>query len=102
MSPTKTPQGSFKGMSGIDIGARRDFLKGKLNLSVNITDIFNTRKMVIHNVGDGFIYDMQRKRESQVGNFTLTYRFGTTDANLFQRKKSNRPMEMQMDINPDF
>jgi hypothetical protein len=53
-------------------------------------------------VGEGFIYDMQRKRESQVGNFTLTYRFGTTDANLFQRKKSNRPMEMQMDINPDF
>ena len=102
MSQTKTPQGSFKGMSGIDIGARREFLKGKLNLSVNITDIFNTRKMVIHNVGEGFIYDMQRKRESQVGNFTLTYRFGTTEANLFQRKKSNRPMEMQMDINPDF
>jgi len=102
MSQTKTPQGSFKGMSGVDIGARKEFLKGKLNLSVNITDIFNTRKMVIHNVGEGFIYDMQRKRESQVGNFTLTYRFGTTDASLFQRKKSNRPMEMQMDINPDF
>ncbi len=102
MSPTKTPQGSFKGMSGIDIGARRDFMKGKLNLSVNITDIFNTRKMVIHNVGDGFIYDMQRKRESQVANFTLVYRFGSTDANLFQRKKSGRQMDMPMDINPDF
>jgi len=53
-------------------------------------------------VGDGFIYDMQRKRESQVANFTLVYRFGSTDANLFQRKKSSRQMDMPMDINPDF
>lgn len=102
MSATKTPQGSFKGMSGVDIGARRDFMKGKLNLSVNITDVFNTRKMIVHNVGEGFVYDLQRKRESQVANFTLTYRFGSTDANLFQRKKSNRGMDMPMDVNPDF
>jgi len=102
MSAIRNPQGTFRGMSGIDIGARRDFMKGKLNLSVNITDIFDTRKMVIHNVGEGFVYDAERKRESQVANFTLVYRFGSTDANLFQRKKSGRQMDMPMDINPDF
>lgn len=102
MSAIRNPQGTFKGMSGIDIGARRDFMKGKLNLSVNITDILDTRKMVIHNVGEGFVYDAERKRESQVANFTLVYRFGSTDSNLFQRKKSARQMEMPMDINPDF
>jgi hypothetical protein len=89
-------------MSGIDFGARRDFMKGKLNVSVNITDIFDTRKMIIHNVGEGLVYDAERKRESRVANFTLVYRFGTTDANLFQRKKSGRQMDMPMDINPDF
>jgi len=102
MSAIRNPQGTFRGMSGIDIGARRDFMKGKLNLSINITDIFDTRKMVIHNVGEGFVYDAERKRESQVANFTLVYRFGSTDANLFQRKKSGRQMDMPMDINPDF
>jgi outer membrane receptor protein involved in Fe transport len=102
MSAIRNPQGTFRGMSGIDIGARRDFMKGKLNLSVNITDIFDTRKMVIHNVGEGFVYDAERKRESQVANFTLVYRFGSTDANLFQRKKSGRQMDVPMDINPDF
>lgn len=44
MSAIRNPQGTFKGMSGIDIGIRRDFMKGKLNLSVNITDVFDTRK----------------------------------------------------------
>lgn len=102
MSAIRNPQGTFKGMSGIDIGIRRDFMKGKLNLSVNITDVFDTRKMIIHNVGEGFVYDAERKRESQVANFTLVYRFGSTDSNLFQRKKSGRQMEMPMDINPDF
>ena len=102
MSKIRNPQGTFRGMSGVDIGARRDFMKGKLNLSVNITDIFDTRKMIINNVGEGFVYDAERKRESRVANFTLVYRFGTTDANLFQRKKSGRQMDMPMDINPDF
>jgi len=77
-------------------------MEGKLNLSVDITDVFDTRKMIIHNVGEGFVYDAERKRESQVSKFTLVYRFGSTDSNLFQRKKSGRQMEMPMDINPDF
>ncbi|MFN6092866.1 MAG: TonB-dependent receptor domain-containing protein [Bacteroidota bacterium] len=102
MSAIRNPQGTFRGMSGIDIGARRDFMKGKLNLSINITDILDTRKMIIHNVGEGFIYDAERKRESRVANFTLVYRFGSNDANLFQRKKASRQMDMPMDINPDF
>ncbi|MFN5347912.1 MAG: TonB-dependent receptor domain-containing protein [Bacteroidota bacterium] len=102
MSAIRNPQGTFRGMSGIDIGARRDFMKGKLNLSINITDILDTRKMIIHNVGEGFVYDAERKRESRVANFTLVYRFGSNDANLFQRKKASRQMDMPMDINPDF
>ncbi len=102
MSPAKQPQGSFKGMSGVDAGFRQDFLKGKLTLSVNVSDIFNTRKFVIYNVGEGFELDSWRKRETRVANFTLSYRFGSTDNNLFQKKKQNRQPEMQPDMNPDF
>ena len=102
MSPAKQPQGSFKGMSGVDGGVRQDFLKGKLTLSINVNDIFNTRKMVIYNVGSGFEFDSWRKRETRVANFTLSYRFGSTDNNLFQKKKQNRQPEIQPDMNPDF
>jgi hypothetical protein len=102
MSPAKQPQGSFKGMSGVDAGFRQDFLKGKLTLSVNVSDIFNTRKFVIYNVGEGFELDSWRKRETRVANFTLSYRFGSTDNSLFQKKKQNRQPEMQPDMNPDF
>lgn len=99
MSPNKLPQGSFKGMSGVDIGLRQDFLKGKLTLSANITDVFDTRKFIIHNEGAGFTFDQARKRETQIANFSLVYKFGKSDANIFGKKRSAKSDNQQQDFN---
>ncbi len=99
MSPNKSPQGSFKGMSGVDVGFRQELLKGKLTFSANVTDIFNTRKFQIHNEGNGFVLDQIRKRESRIANFILVYRFGKADASLFGKKRSTKTEFPQQDYN---
>lgn len=99
MSPNKSPQGSFKGMSGVDVGFRQELLKGKFTFSANVTDIFNTRKIQIHNEGKGFVLDQIRKRESRIANFTLVYRFGKADVSLFGKKRPTKSDLPQQDYN---
>ena len=97
MSPFKGPISRFKGMSGVDAGIRQDLWKGKGSLSLNVTDVFGTRKMDITSFNDYYISHMIRTRESRVGMLTLTYRFGKQDSNLFQRKKNQRGNMPQQD-----
>ncbi|CAN5629179.1 outer membrane beta-barrel family protein [soil metagenome] len=96
MAPSVNPQGTFKGMSGVDVGFRQDFMKGKLNLSISVSDIFDIRKFEIHQDTPDFISDFYRKRESRVANFTLSYRFGVADTS---KRKQNRTPELQQDMN---
>jgi iron complex outermembrane receptor protein len=97
MAPSVQPQGSFKGMSGVDAGLRQELWKGKASLSLNVNDIFNTRRMVVHSIGDGFISDMTRTRESRVAMLTFAYRFGSAEYAL--RKKNPRIQNPQPEPN---
>ena len=97
MAPVKQPQGTFKGMSGVDAGIRQELWKGNGSLSLNVNDIFNTRKMVIHATGEGFTSDMTRTRESRVAMLTFTYRFGSAD--YAQRKRNQQGQNQQQDQN---
>jgi iron complex outermembrane receptor protein len=93
MAPAVQPQGSFRGMSGVDAGIRQEMWKGKASVSLNVNDIFNTRKFIIHNTGDGFISDMTRTRESRVAMLNFSYRFGSADYTA--RRKSQRNQNQQ-------
>ena len=93
MAPNVQPQGSFRGMSGVDGGIRQELWKGKGALSLNVNDIFNTRKFKIHQIGDGFVSDLTRKRESRVAMLNFSYRFGSADYNA--RKKNQRNQNLQ-------
>ncbi len=91
MAPNRMPQSTIKQMmSGVDAGIKHDFRKNKASLSLNVTDIFNTRKFVYENRGDGYVFNGFRKRESRVAMLTFNYRFGTQDNNIFQRKKNQK------------
>jgi outer membrane receptor protein involved in Fe transport len=104
MSPMKSPVGEFRGMSGVDAGVRQDLWKGKGSLNLNVTDIFRTRVMNVHNFIEGqYDYRGERYRESRIGMLTLQYRFGSNDTN--QRRKSRqeqRPSNEMMDSPMDF
>ena len=90
LAPIVMPQSTFRGMSGIDAGIKQEIWKGKGSLTLNVTDVFNQRKFYITNDTDIYTYEAFRKRESRVANLTFTYRFGTTESNLFQRKKGQQ------------
>ncbi|MFI5220038.1 MAG: TonB-dependent receptor domain-containing protein [Bacteroidia bacterium] len=88
-APNNNPQGTVSGFSGVDAGVKQDFWKGKASLSFNVNDIFKTRKFKIHNEGDYYILDSERRRESQVAMLTFSYRFGASESNN-QRRRGNR------------
>ncbi|REJ83584.1 MAG: TonB-dependent receptor [Bacteroidetes bacterium] len=97
MAPNNTPVSRFRGMSGVDAGIRQDIWKGKGSLSLNVTDIFNTRKFRIKNFGDFYELNLVRTRESRVATLTLAYRFGKQD-NQSQRRRSQRNQQQEMNM----
>lgn len=83
-----TSQGYIDANYGVDLGLRKDF-KIKANqasISLNINDIFRTRKYSVHSEGTGFVQDEWRRRDPQIVRLNLSYRFGKFDASLFKRK----------------
>ena len=86
IAPTILPQGEFRGMSGMDIGGKYDFWGTKASITLNISDILNTRHFELYNFGPGFSSDNYRKRETRIGMISFTYRFGNTEVQ--QRRKT--------------
>ena len=93
MAPRKQPQGTFKGMSGVDLGFKYDFKGGKWSLGGSVSDVFDMREFNIDNTGTGFRQEMVRKRETRVGNLTLSYRFGKMEQGRDRRKQNSRPQD---------
>lgn len=89
-------QGKRKANYGIDGGAKYDFLDKKSSLSLNVRDVFNTRKWAFYTEDGNSITDFQRRMQGPIGNLTFSYRFGKTTF----MKKSKKP-EQQQDVKPD-
>jgi outer membrane receptor protein involved in Fe transport len=80
-------QGYIKANWGVDIAIRKEFLKDKkASISLNINDIFRTKRSFIHSESDLFVQDYWRQRDPQVARLNFSYRFGKLDALLFKRK----------------
>ena len=94
-APMKEPTRTLRGMmTGVDAGIKYDLLKGKASLSLNVTDIFNTREFQIDIDQDYYDFTGFRKRESRVATVTFAYRFGTQE-NVNTRKKNQRNNPVQ-------
>lgn len=85
-------QGRRKAMYGIDGGAKYDFPNKKASLSMNVRDIFNTRKFGALNQDQYTITEFQRYQKGPNGNITFSYRFGKTTF----MKKSKKPEQQEM------
>lgn len=91
---------------GVDAGLRFEFLKNKAaSLSLNVNDIFRTKKFGSHSEGfdqNGnliFIQDSERRRDAQVVRLNFNYRFGKFDATLFKRKNTREePVDSGMGL----
>ncbi|MCP3931610.1 MAG: outer membrane beta-barrel protein [Bacteroidetes bacterium] len=77
----------------VDVALRKDFFNKKLNLTVNVSDIFSTRKYGSYTLSDFFEQESIRYRNPQTVRVSLSYRFGKPDTSLFKRKNMKVNME---------
>jgi outer membrane receptor protein involved in Fe transport len=95
-------QGYIRPNYGVDAAIRYDFLKNKVaSLSLNVNDIFRTKKYDAHSELAGtrsFVQDITRRRDPQVFRLNFNYRFGKFDATLFKRKNTKAEGNLQTDM----
>ncbi len=86
-SARPTPQGSMRPIYGMDLAIRREFLKAKnLIVTLNLSDIFDTRQFQFDMQNQFFQQDFMRKRETRVLSLSVTYRIGKQDFNQIMRR----------------
>lgn len=82
-------QGFIRPNYGVDAAVRYEFLKNRAaSFSVNINDIFRTRKFDSHTESQFLVQDVVRRRDPQVVRLNFNWRFGKMDVSLFKRKNT--------------
>ncbi|MCY1530924.1 Outer membrane protein beta-barrel family protein [compost metagenome] len=96
-APEVMAQGKRNAMYGLDGGAKYDFKDKKSTLSLNIRDVFGSRRWRMTTTGMTSIVDFSRQMQGTMANLTYSYRFGKTAFNFKKTKKqeeqNNRPDE---------
>ncbi|MCX6291604.1 MAG: TonB-dependent receptor [Bacteroidetes bacterium] len=86
---SSTAQGYVKPFLDVDAGMKFEFLKNRAaSITVNVNDIFNTRKNETYSESPFFTQTTMRKRDSQIFRVNFSYRFGKFDVSLFKRKNT--------------
>ena len=82
-------QGFVKANYYVDGGLRYEFLKNRqASLSLNVNDIFRTRRQNIFSQSAYFTQEVFRRRDPQLLRLNFNWRFGKFDPNLFKRKNN--------------
>lgn len=87
-------QGYSKPSYGIDAAVRYDFLKNKVaSLTLNVSDIFKTRKYDVYTQSTYFTQHALRTRDAQFFRLNFAVRFGKFDVSLFKKKNLKSDQE---------
>ncbi len=81
-------QGYINPNYSVDAAIKWDFVKNVATLSVNVSDIFKTKRYSSFSETPYFTQDYLRTRDQQVIRVNLSFRFGKMDASLFKRKNN--------------
>jgi outer membrane receptor protein involved in Fe transport len=73
-APQQSPQGENKASYSLDTGASMDVLKGNGTISLNVKDIFNTRKRRSISYGEYFTSESEMQWRSRSVRLSFTYR----------------------------
>ncbi len=74
--PIILPQGKIDPIWGLNMGIKRDLLKKRASLSLNVSDIFNTRMFRIRTDDTAFSQMRFFNQETRIGTLTFSYNFG--------------------------
>lgn len=74
-APQNTPQGTRKSIQSLDVGLSKDVLKNNGTISMNVRDLFNTRKYRGETITETFITDSEFQwRRGPTAVVSFTYR----------------------------
>jgi outer membrane receptor for ferrienterochelin and colicins len=89
--PQDNAQGRSRGQFGMNLGFSKDFFKEKATLTLNVQDVFNSRKRIVETNLDSFnSYSEMQWRVRQI-TVSLTYRFN--------KKKDNKERQPRQEDN---
>jgi outer membrane receptor protein involved in Fe transport len=82
------PQGRRSPQYSADLAIRKDFLKdNKATLTLGINDVFNTHRFGTIYDTENFYQDSYRRRNVRSFRLTFSYRFGSADFSLLNRRQ---------------
>ncbi|WP_194776319.1 TonB-dependent receptor domain-containing protein [Pararhodonellum marinum] len=96
--PIVLPQGEIEPFWGINAGIRKDIMNKRATVSLNVSDIFNTRIFRIRTDDPRFEQDRLFNRETRIGTIAFTYRFG----GFRDRKNGRNGDREEFDEDADF
>ncbi len=95
---SSSAQGYIRANYGVDAALRYEFLKDRTaSLSLNVNDIFRTKKFDAHYESPFFIQDVERRRDAQVVRLNFNWRFGKFDPALFKRRNTRAESDVNME-----
>jgi iron complex outermembrane receptor protein len=89
-APRVLPQGETVGVLILSSGIRKDLLKNRLSLTLNMNDIFDQMRMEMNTQDLNFEQSMLRKMPSRFAMFTASYKFGKIGNEPSKRARGNR------------
>lgn len=92
-------QGTLEEVYWIDLALKKTFMDNRATITLNVTDIFNTRKYTTNYNIPVFNQVTYRDRETQIATITFSYRFGKSEGSAPGPKKQ-RPSASQ-DVKKD-
>lgn len=84
--PSSTAQGYAIPVWFVDLSLRKDLWDRKATITLNVQDIFRSRKTGSYSESDFFIQESWRIRDPQLVRLNFSWRFGKFDLSLFKRK----------------
>ncbi|HEY6064201.1 MAG TPA: outer membrane beta-barrel family protein [Chitinophagaceae bacterium] len=97
---TSSAQGYVRANYWVDGALKYEFLKNKqASISLNVNDIFRTRRSDVHSESAYFTQDVFRRRDPQILRLNFSWRFGKFDPNLFKRKNMKNQSDGSENMN---
>lgn len=92
--PSKTAISERKGMFGLNMAVSKDLIKDKATINLNVSDLFNSRKMRSYTFTDDFTSDSENQWRERQFTLSFTYRFNQPKEE--RRGKGNGNMNEDM------
>jgi iron complex outermembrane receptor protein len=89
-SPKIVTQGKLQNVWWIDAAVKKNLFNNKATLTLNVSDIFNTRKYETIFNYPAYEQTVYRDRETRIGNISFNYRFGRSETNGRSEGRSMR------------